>query len=107
MLSRFLTVFAVVLVLAVSGMAEGLPESYRQALKAIKTEKKVADAFWQNPGLLWVGMKSDGTNRSGYAEYLCLVLSDYDIHKVDVVIKDYQKLMLKKEFVTMGVAYCP
>jgi hypothetical protein len=104
---RTIITTALLLLLAFTASADDLSASHRQALQEIKKEKKVADAFWYSPHTLWVGMKSDGTSRNGYAKYLCLVLSDFNISKVDVVIKDYRKLMLKNEFVTMGMAYCP
>lgn len=47
-----------------------------KALAEVKKEKKVKDAIITDAGVLYVGVLDDGTNRKGYAEYLCSVLKD-------------------------------
>lgn len=40
-----------------------------------KDEPKVFDAMWSQSISLWVSVKDDGTDRSGFGDYLCLVLN--------------------------------
>jgi hypothetical protein len=56
-------------------------DNYDNALKEIKAEKKVLDASWGpfKGSSLYVAVKDDGTNRTGYAQYLCIILHDHNI----------------------------
>jgi hypothetical protein len=51
-------------------------ESNDRILSLIKKEPKVLEAFATEVGVLYVSVRDDGTNRNGYAEYLCQVLRD-------------------------------
>jgi hypothetical protein len=47
------------------------------AIQEIEAEPKVVEAMFQNGGrVLWVSMQDDGTSRDGFADYLCLILSE-------------------------------
>lgn len=54
-----------------------------EAIKRIKQENIVADAVMGGPFSLWVSVKSNGTNRDGLAEYMCLLIDN----KKTVVIR--------------------
>lgn len=45
------------------------------ALDKVKREPKVKDAHITEVGVLYVSVYDDGTNRNGYASYLCELLS--------------------------------
>jgi len=46
------------------------------ALKEIRKEAKVKEAFITEPGVLYASVLDDGTNRNGYASYLCEILRE-------------------------------
>jgi hypothetical protein len=50
--------------------------SEKAALNAILSEPKVKDAVITDSGVLYAAVADDGTNRDGYAEYLCQILKD-------------------------------
>jgi hypothetical protein len=47
-----------------------------EALAAIRREPKVKDAIITEAGVLYASVLDDGTNRTGYASYLCEVLRE-------------------------------
>lgn len=46
------------------------------ALEEVKKEPKVLEAMITDANVLYVSVKDDGTNRSGYAQYLCGILNE-------------------------------
>lgn len=46
------------------------------ALEEIKKEPKIKEAFITDANVLYVSVEDDGTNRNGYAEYLCGILKE-------------------------------
>jgi hypothetical protein len=46
------------------------------ALEEIKKEPKIKEAFITEANVLYVSVEDDGTNRNGYAEYLCGILKE-------------------------------
>nr|WP_321513118.1 hypothetical protein [uncultured Pseudodesulfovibrio sp.] len=84
-----------------------------KALPTIKAEKQVRTAWWAmlapeygSKPYLAVSMNNDGSDRSGYAEYLCVTLADVGIKGVDIIVKDHSGLMHNTDK-TIGSAYCP
>lgn len=64
------------------GYVNTSPESYskgdnKEALKAILSEPKVTDAIITDANVLYASVNDDGSNRDGYASYLCNVLIDF------------------------------
>lgn len=52
------------------------------AVLALFKEKKIRDLWWvDDTNTLRVFMHDDGTSRNGYAEYVCLVLSEHCVSK--------------------------
>lgn len=69
----------------------------KEAIAAIRSEPQVIDVVY-NPNAVvnWtVGVRSDGTSRVGFAEYLCMILDDFPssdrTHQVRIV--DYAAFM--------------
>ena len=63
---------------AVPGDAEPPAEAIEAAKLAIRAEPKVKDLLYQ-PGQAFewqVGVLNDGTNRSGYASYICQLIAE-------------------------------
>jgi hypothetical protein len=85
-------------------------DKFDKAIKAVKAEPKVKSAEWNNkseslPSLL-VGVIDDGTNRNGYAEYICLVLSEHGIKGGVVRIMD-EASGQRGQWKELGKASCP
>ncbi len=71
-------------------------------------EPTVKDAVWTSNSTFKVGVLDNGTNRSGFASYICEVLrSDFKI-KEDVIISiiDIAKLVNTGQWITLGKKYC-
>ena len=47
-----------------------------QALDEIKKEPKIHEAFINDANVLYVSVDDDGSNRDGYAQYLCEILKE-------------------------------
>ena len=71
-------------------------------------EPKVKDAAWTSDFVFKVGVKDDGTNRNGYAEYVCLELYSRGFKDKGVLVKviDINKLVQTGEWVDLGMAKC-
>lgn len=48
------------------------------ALAEIKGEPKISEAIITEANVLYASVQDDGTNRNGYAEYLCQVLKSHN-----------------------------
>ncbi|WP_146226090.1 hypothetical protein [Phyllobacterium leguminum] len=85
-----------------------LEDWQKVGLEKIKGEKKVRDAIWSQGISLWVALDDDGTKRSGFGEYLCLVLNQAGRPKgrfVAISLLDYAA-MLRQEHKELGKAIC-
>ena len=73
-----------------------------------KAEPTAKDAVWTDPKIFKVGVIDNGSNRNGYAEYVCEVLMDEGFRgeKVWVQVIDIAKLINTKKWVTIGEAHC-
>jgi len=49
-----------------------------KALEEIRAEPKIKEALITDANVLYVSVVDDGTNRNGYAEYLCQILNEND-----------------------------
>ena len=58
--------------------AEDMKPWHENALRLVKAETKILDATWKSASanVLHAAMKSDGTRRDGFAQYLCMLFSD-------------------------------
>lgn len=100
---------AVILGLVMSvGSAAG-EEAWREnAITLAKAEKKVIDATWAQAISFWVSVADDGTRRDGFAEYLCLVLTEAGRPAGEfVVVKVWDHAaMVKDNLKEIGRAEC-
>lgn len=72
-------------------------------------EPTVLDATWTDDKIFKIGVKDDGSNRDGFADYACGEINDNLGGKeqgVWVQVIDYNKLMKTKEWVKLGEAHC-
>jgi uncharacterized membrane protein affecting hemolysin expression len=84
-----------------SNMAAAVPDQSQldAALNEVQTEERVFDAAWDDTqgSSLTARVFDDGTQRNGYAGYLCMIISLHGItggfvRVVDVVSKDLRRL---------------
>ncbi len=70
-------------------------------------EPSVRDAVWASDSVFRVGMVNDGSDRSGFASYVCQVLaSDFGIRGGQVQVIDIAVLANTGQWERMGRAYC-
>jgi hypothetical protein len=89
-------------------VAEQRQKNLDAALAAVNAEPKVKDAAWNNthdPSLL-AGVFDDGSNRDGYAEYLCMVLAEHNLRGGVVRVMDVAKAA-RDDWKELGKAWCP
>lgn len=99
---------------AIPANAGEAPEQ-EKADKILKQEKSVLQSRWRdgtNGWTLVVHMKDDGTNRRGFAEYVCQRLADVDADRnakgrTLVKIVDHAAWLAKKDERTIGEIICP
>lgn len=72
-------------------------------------EPTTKDAIWSTPSVFKVGVKDNGTNRNGYAEYVCLTLGEHGFNGKGIMVKviDIDKLVKTGKWVDLGMAQCP
>lgn len=71
-------------------------------------EPTAKDASWSG-SILTVGAFDDGSSRDGYAEYVCLLIGDYDALKgtdSEVIIRDYQQILRDEWPKKLGHSRC-
>ncbi len=74
-----------------------------------KNNEKIAkDSVWASKTMFKVGVLDDGSNRDGYASYVCQVLEDYGFKgaAMTVQIIDIQKLVSTDKWIKLGEAHC-
>lgn len=83
-------------------------KAQQRVVDHFKTEKLARDSVWANNQLFKVGVLDDGTERDGYAQYVCQVLVDYGFggKEIRVEIIDIAKLVRTEKWVVLGSARC-
>jgi len=95
---------------AAAGLAHAAPSAEQQAFIAYLEgpgEPKIKDATWMTDSNLYVAVVSDGTDRSGFAEYLCQAAKDHGVQPDLIKVVDIAKIVAEKKFVELGSTYCP
>lgn len=77
-------------------------------LAEVKREPKVKDALWTSSTILKVGVINDGSNRAGYADYICQLVAEGGMagKGVWVQIVDIVKLSRDGQWVKIGESNC-
>jgi len=101
---------AIAVIFAVSNGALALGPLH-QAVEAVfksAQEPTAKDAVWTQDNIFKVGVIDNGSERSGYASYVCEVLYDHGFKgkKVWVQIIDIVKLTREGKWETLGDARC-
>lgn len=81
-------------------------KDFAQAL--IKKEPKVKDAMWASLTLLKVGVLDDGSNRKGFASYICEKTAEAGLNTVGLRVKviDISKLVHSNTEIELGKVNC-
>ena len=79
-----------------------------QKLFQSSEEKTAKDAIWTAKDIFKVGVINDGTNRNGYAQYVCSVLDDYGFEGTGIWVQiiDIVELTSNGKWVNRGEARC-
>ena len=87
-----------------------LTENHKNVKKHFQSskEKTAKDAVWTTNNIFKVGVMNDGTNRNGYAQYICSTLYDYGFKgkSIWVQVIDVVKLTKNGKWVKLGEARC-
>ncbi len=108
MKKTILLLTALVFAAPASFAEEAMKPWQTKTLELVKAEKQVRDAIWSQSISLWVGLDDDGTNRSGFGEYLCMVTTQAGRPAgqfVAISLLDYSAT-LRGERVEIGKALC-
>ena len=105
------SLIAILALFASSAIAEDTKEQWRlDAERAVIEANKgtVMDAFSSQPLSFWVTMRDDGSRRDGFAEYVCLEISDYKPSGQSVVVTIWDGIAMSRgDFLEIGKAVCP
>jgi len=104
---RLLRLPAVYLMMA--GLAHAAPSANQNALvEYLKGPKEptIKDAVWIKDDILYVGVINDGTDRSGLADYVCMVAKERGAPASVVKVIDIVKVVRTGKFPELGKSYC-
>ncbi|MDF1485518.1 hypothetical protein PY257_10065 [Ramlibacter sp. H39-3-26] len=71
-----------------------------------KAEPTVKDAIWTSPKMLKVGVIDNGTNRDGFAAYVCGEAASAGLKGISVQVIDIAKLKSTGKWVKLGEMHC-
>lgn len=72
---KYLIAAALLAMTSTTGLATELEPWQIKGAELAAAEPKIYEAYWSQNISLWVSVKDNGTNRAGYADYICLVLN--------------------------------
>lgn len=70
------------------------------------SEPTVKDAIWTSPKMFKVGVLDDGTNRNGFAAYVCSEAAAAGLKGISVQVIDIAKLKNTGKWVKLGEKQC-
>ena len=107
-----ITVLALTVAILSSSLtyAETYSKKHIEVEKLFKSneEKTAKDAVWTADTIFKVGVINDGSNRNGYAQYICSVLDDYGFKGKGIWVQviDIVKLTGSGKWVKIGESRC-
>lgn len=98
--------FAVALLASVSAVAQ--TAAHDSLLKQFtgKAEATAKDAIWTTPSMFKVGVIDNGSNRDGYASYVCGEAAALGLKSITVQVIDIAKLKSTGKWVKLGEKRC-
>lgn len=73
---KYLTIVALLAIITTAAMATELEPWQNKGTELAKAEPKIMDAVWSQKISFWISVKDDGTDRTSFADYVCLLLND-------------------------------
>ncbi|HEY9200007.1 MAG TPA: hypothetical protein VIQ81_00295 [Gammaproteobacteria bacterium] len=111
--NKTVTLFALLIAILCSPLltyADTYSEKHTEVEKLFKSneEKTTKDAIWTANNIFKVGVINDGSNRNGYAQYVCSVLDDYGFKGKGIWVQviDIVKLTSNGKWVKLGESRC-
>ena len=105
-----LTLIIISLGFVTPSQAKSYSSNHNKVMKLFQSneEKTAKDAVWTASNIFKVGVINDGSNRNGYAQYICSTLYDYGFKgkKIWVQVIDIVKLTKNGKWVKLGEARC-
>ncbi|RYD50554.1 MAG: hypothetical protein EOP52_13865 [Sphingobacteriales bacterium] len=90
---------------------ETLLPAHEEVRKYFQSGKEplAKDAIWTSPTIFKVAVFENGSNRNGYANYVCEVLAEQGFKgkRVWVQILDMGAVLRKEKWKKLGEAHCP
>lgn len=90
--------------------ANALTPQHDEVARIFKSseEPTAKDAIWTQGGIFKVGVIDNGSDRSGYASYVCEVLYDHGFKgkRVWVQVVDIAKLAREGKWIKLGQTHC-
>lgn len=104
------TIIAIALLSALQAGATTYSQQHERVKRQFQSneEKTAKDAIWTARDIFKVGVVNDGSNRDGYANYVCEVLYEHGFkgQQIWVQVIDIIKLTRKGQWVKLGEARC-
>ena len=77
-------------------------------ISLVKKEKKVFGPTWESENFLTFGMLNDGTQRDGFAQYICILKNDAGLkgHRIFIKIYDAASMMNGGKAIVIGESVC-
>lgn len=71
-------------------------------------EPTAIDALWTDEHVFKVGVRDDGSDRSGFGQYVCMMIYDAGLKGERVLVRviDYPRLVNNDEWINLGTAQC-
>lgn len=93
---------------AASICAHAQSAAHNKLLEQFKggSEKTAKDAIWTTPTIFKVGVIDNGSNRDGYAAYVCGEVASTGLTGISVQIIDIAKLKNTGKWVKLGEQRC-
>ena len=96
---------------AASVNAEDLAPARQSAVDQFSDSEREPTAImglWTMDSVFKVGVLDDGSDRSGYAEYVCMALYDHGLGGNNILVRviDAPALIDRGEFINLGTAHC-
>ncbi|MBU1054124.1 MAG: hypothetical protein KKC46_09880 [Proteobacteria bacterium] len=111
-INTILILFLLVMILIFPSIlySDEYSSQHQKVVKLFESDEEptTKDALWTASNIFKVGVFNDGTNRNGYAQYVCQVLYNegFKDKKVWVQVIDIGKLNSTGKWIKLGEAQC-
>ncbi|APG24069.1 hypothetical protein [Syntrophotalea acetylenica] len=103
-------VVALFIAMSLSTVHADQKQQRQEVLRYLKSgqEPQVKDAMWATDFLLKIGVFDNGSQRDGFADYVCLVLAEHGMsgQSIRIEIIDYGSVVRGENWKVLGGAEC-